>query len=95
MTVSVGPLGSAEDAYGIGRACTAHDRPDVEPLSLEGRRGRLAHPWPGQAVEHHLGLLGGDPASRRPAAASTFAHSTWRGSTRCSPTPGRTPTAIG
>ncbi len=61
MTVSIGPLVSPEDAYEIGRACTAHDRPDVEPLSLDGWRGRLAHPWPGQAVEHHLGLLGGDP----------------------------------
>ena len=61
MTVSTGPLVSPADAYEIYRVCEEYDKPDIPPMVRESFLARLAHPWPGQAFEHHLGFLGGVP----------------------------------
>jgi GNAT superfamily N-acetyltransferase len=61
MSLLVGPLVVAADAYEIFRACEVHDKPDVPVISRDNFVARLAHPWPGSAHEHYLAYVDGVP----------------------------------
>jgi len=59
MSLLVGPLVVAADAYEIFRACEVHDKPDVPVISRDNFVARLAHPWPGSDHEHYLAYVDG------------------------------------
>jgi GNAT superfamily N-acetyltransferase len=61
MTLLVGPLVAAADAYEIFRACEVHDKPDIPVISRDNFVARLAHPWPGSDHEHYLAYVDGAP----------------------------------
>jgi GNAT superfamily N-acetyltransferase len=61
MSLLVGPLVAAADAYEIFRACEVHDKPDIPVISRDNFVARLAHPWPGSDHEHYLAYVDGVP----------------------------------
>jgi len=61
MSLLVGPLVAAADAYEIFRACEVHDKPDIPVISRDNFVARLAHPWPGSDHEHYLAYVDGAP----------------------------------
>ena len=61
MSLLVGPLVAAADAYEIFRACEVHDKPDIPVISRDNFVARLAHPWPGSDHEHYLAFVDGAP----------------------------------
>ena len=61
MSLLVGPLVAAADAYEIFRACEVHDKPDIPVISRDNFVARLAQPWPGSDHEHYLAYVDGAP----------------------------------
>ncbi|MCU7727200.1 GNAT family N-acetyltransferase [Actinoplanes sp. KI2] len=61
MSLLVGPLVAAADAYEIFRASEVHDKPDIPVISRDNFVARLAHPWPGSDHEHYLAYVDGMP----------------------------------
>ncbi|GAA2647476.1 GNAT family N-acetyltransferase [Paractinoplanes durhamensis] len=62
MSVSIGPLESPDDAYGIDRASSEHDQPDVPLHTREVFAARLATPPAGHTAEHFLARFDAEPA---------------------------------
>jgi GNAT superfamily N-acetyltransferase len=61
MRISTVPLDSPDDAFGIVCSCQEFDQPDLPAMPLTAFAASLAAPWPGQEVEHYVGLRDGVP----------------------------------